>query len=193
MSILCGSKLILKNADFNESARFIHSASVPDNLSLLFLTSTLWAHSHNLACSPEVTRNVIEGLGFSKDSSWLPALSDSSVLVFTFWSDLDRKGALHADCNVCNDYFSFSLITFYFCMVHHVNSKIHKLSNWWKTHHVFMAAIQLNIPKDDVAPRCKYLCISAFTFPPFYFSHHCFYHSQLYWHNGNRPTKCSVI
>lgn len=40
---------------------------------------------------PEVAKNVIEGLGFSKDRSWHPALSDPSIPVFTFHSDLDRE------------------------------------------------------------------------------------------------------
>lgn len=33
---------------------------------------------------PEVAKNVTEGLGFSKDRSWHPALSDPSIPVFTF-------------------------------------------------------------------------------------------------------------
>lgn len=57
--------------------------------------------------------NVIEGLGFFKDSSWLPAPSDPSIPVFTFWNDLDREGALHG--GICNNYFFFSRIIFYFC------------------------------------------------------------------------------
>ncbi len=57
-------------------------------------------------------KSVIEGLGFSKDSSWLSALSGPSIPVFTFWNDLDRERALQGD--ICNDCFSFLLLFFVF-------------------------------------------------------------------------------
>lgn len=44
-----------------------------------------------------VAKNVIEGLGFSKDSSWHPALFESSIPVFTFGGDLDREESMHID------------------------------------------------------------------------------------------------
>lgn len=49
-------------------------------------------------------------LGFSKDSSWLPAFSGSSIPVFTFWNDLDRERALRGD--ISNDCCPFLLLFF---------------------------------------------------------------------------------
>lgn len=71
-----------KNVDFDECS--VCPSSARAGQPVLAFNQHFMSPQPQPAWSPEVMKSVIEGLGFSKDSSWLPALSAPSIPVFTF-------------------------------------------------------------------------------------------------------------